>query len=104
MTLSDTWSYSELMDHLRTERIFKIGTVELLESDARDCYENGKFLVTYSSIFQVCYSAAQRRYYGHKVFSKSTRGGGGFVKRGRFAALSADECNHLVGANVFLTA
>ena len=80
--------------------IVKIGNVELLESEAACYYQESKYIVTYSKIYQIKYSAAQARYYGSLIYTKSTRGGVGFAGRGRFYVMDAVEVNQIVGKDL----
>lgn len=76
----------------------KIGPVELTEQEIQAIYETGLYLVTYTKIYQLFYSVASRQYYGQLVYKLNRqKGQPGFVKRGRFATLSADDVNRLVG-------
>lgn len=79
----------------RYENIYRIGTTELTESQAREIYEADKYIVNYSGVYQICYSQAQRRFYGMKVYS-----GKGMTKAGRFHVMTGAEVNHLVGFNL----
>ena len=82
--------------------VLKIGTVELLEEDAKRLYESGeKYLVTYSTIYEIKYSAnLDYHYYGHAVYKHSTKGQGGMTHRGRFFAYTAAQVNNLLGYNL----
>ncbi len=75
-----------------TEMIVKIGTVELTEQEAEKLYFEKKYIVNYSGVYQLFYSAAQRRVYGQKIYSSK-----GLTKRGRFFAFTAEQVNRLIG-------
>lgn len=77
-------------------KIIRIGRVELTEDDARRLYEAGKYILTYSKIYAVCYSE-NAGCYGHEVYRTVTKGKGGMCLRGRWHALSAADVNHLLG-------
>ncbi len=72
--------------------IIKIGTVELTEQEAEKLYFEKKYIVNYSGVYQLFYSAAQHRVYGQKIYSSK-----GLTKRGRFFAFTAEQVNHLIG-------
>ena len=76
----------------------KIGPVELTEQEIQAIYEAGLYIVTYTKVYQLFYSVASRQYYGQLVYEMNrAKGQPGFVKRGRFATLSAINVNRLVG-------
>lgn len=77
-------------------KIVRIGRVELTENDAQKLYEDKKYIVTYSAIFQLFYSA-NAGVYGQKIYQIATKGTGGFTRRGRFYAMDAKSINELVG-------
>jgi len=72
--------------------IVNIGNVELTESKVSKLYYDHKYIVTYSKIYTIEYSNAQKRFYGRAIYSHR-----GMAKRGRFHALTASEVNHLLG-------
>lgn len=82
------------------EKIMKIGSVELTEAEAARLYADGKYILTYSKVYQIHYSVAQGCYYGTVIYSKPTRGGCGFTRRGRFFAMSAREINEAIGVEL----
>lgn len=67
--------------------IIKIGNVELTDEEVQELYAEKKYICTYSAIYQIMYSQAQRRFYGSKLFSM------GLAGRGRFYALTAKQIN-----------
>lgn len=77
--------------------VIKIGTVELTPEEALKLYESKQYIVTYSSIYQLYYSQAQKVVCGSKIFSKSPANGIGLAKRGRFVTTSAAGVNKLLG-------
>lgn len=81
------------------ENIVKIGRVELLESEALKMYQEQKYIVTYSAIFQLFYSV-NAGIYGQKIYQKPTKESVGFTRRGRFYAMDAKAVNHLLGFNL----
>lgn len=81
------------------EKIVKIGRVELLESDAQKMYEENKYIVTYSAIYQLFYSV-NAGIYGHKIYQVPTKGKGGLTRRGRFYAMDGKTVNHVLGFNL----
>lgn len=78
------------------ERIIKIGRVELLESEALKMYNDKKYIITYSKIYQLFYSK-NAGVYGSVIYQMPTKGTGGFTRRGRFFAMDAETVNHLLG-------
>ena len=77
-------------------QIVKIGPVELTMDDAEKLYTSGeKYLVTFSKIYQIHFSQAQKTYYGSVVYSCAK--GANLAKRGRFHAFTAREVNNLLG-------
>ena len=77
------------------EKIVKIGNVELYESEAMRYYQENKYIVTYSHIYQLFYSAAQQKVYGNSIYYCK-----GMTRRGRFYIFDGAEVNRLVGANL----
>ena len=75
--------------------IHKIGPVELLEADAARLYAEGKYIVTFSKIYQIMPpNKAHATYYGHVIY---TLHGGGLTRRGRFHAITGSDVNGTVG-------
>ena len=77
------------------EKIIKIGNVELYESEAMQYYQENKYIVTYSHIYQLFYSAAQKTVYGNSIYHCK-----GMTKRGRFYVFDGKEVNRLVKADL----
>lgn len=73
-------------------QIVRIGNVELTPEEALQYYQEERYIVTYGSIYQLHYSAAQRTVYGSKIHT-----GKGMTRRGRFFAMKAGDVNRLVG-------
>lgn len=71
--------------------IVKIGNVELTEEQAFRFYEERRYIVTYSKIYALHYSNAQKRVYGKEIYHHP-----GMAKRGRFHAMTAEAVNHLL--------
>jgi hypothetical protein len=80
------------------DNIVKIGRVELFEHEAREIYEAGKYILTYSKVYAVDYSAAQKRFYGRVVINQ------GGARRGRYHIMTAKEINHLFGKSILIEA
>lgn len=75
-----------------------IGTVTLPESEVAHYYESGLYLVMYTKVYQLFYTAASRQYYGQMVFHlPREKGQPGLVKRGRYKAMTAEQVNRLIG-------
>lgn len=75
--------------------IIKIGSVELLPEEAEKYYREKPYFVTYTKIWQVCYSQAQQKYYGTCIY-QLTKKGEHFTRRGRFYAFTAADVNRLL--------
>lgn len=71
--------------------VIKIGNVELTEEEAWRLYEKQLYIVTYSKIYQLHYSAAQQRVYGSQIYYQP-----GLAQRSRFHAMSAEAVNRLL--------
>lgn len=76
----------------------KIGPVEMSLEDACKCYQQNLYIVTYTKIYQVCYSAAYKDlYYGMVVYQLDRKKGEvGFSRRGRHYVCTAKEVNDLL--------
>ena len=78
----------------REETIVHIGPVELYASDAEKLCADGKYIVTYSRIYQLFPPTAGYPYVkGQEIYYSR-----GLAKRGRFHALTAADVNRLVGS------
>ena len=75
--------------------IINIGRVELTKKEAFNLYEQQKYIVTHSNIYQLHYSQAQECVYGQVIYR-----GRGLTRRGRFFALSGTEVNRLIGCQI----
>lgn len=78
-----------------TDNIVRIGGIELTPQEAERYYREGKYLVNYGGVYQLHYSAAQKRVYGQKIYT-----GRGLARRGRFFAMDGATVNHLLGYNL----
>ena len=78
--------------------IIKIGNVELTKAQVENLHSNNRYIVTYSKIYTIEYSNAQKQYYGRPIFHYP-----GMAKRGRFHTMSAAEVNRLIGFNLLNT-
>lgn len=74
------------------EKIIKIGSVELTESEAEKLHTDGKYIVTYSKIYQLFWSNAQKCVYGNVIYTQK-----GMTKRGRYFAMTGAAINDLLG-------
>ena len=77
--------------------IVKIGNVELTKKEAEKIYQEQKYVCSYVGIFQICYSQAQKTFYGQKVINYK-----GYAKRGRFYIQSAKEVNRVLGQKILV--
>lgn len=80
-----------------SERIVKIGNVELYESEVQKLYEEKKYIVSYSGVYQIFYSNAQKQFYGQKVIEQK-----GIAARGRFYTMKADAINNVIGEKILI--
>ena len=80
------------------ENIVKIGNVELTTDHVSRLYTENRYIVTYSKIYSIEYSMAQKRFYGRPIYTCK-----GMGRRGRFHALTAAEINHLLNFNLLNT-
>lgn len=79
--------------------IYKIGNIELYGCDCQKLIEEKRiFLITYKTIYQLCYSV-NAGYYGIKLYYQNDAP---FTKRGRFFAYTADDANRLLGHDLFV--
>lgn len=76
-------------------KIIKLANVEFYENEVQKLYEEHKYIVTYSGVFQIFYSVAQGKFYTHKVVEEK-----GIVTRGRFYTMDAKTINHILGTKV----
>lgn len=77
--------------------IIKIGNVELYESEVQKLYEEKKYIVTYSGVYQIFYSNAQKQFYGQKIINQK-----GIAARGRFYTMTAEAINHVLGEKILI--
>ena len=77
---------------MNSEKIIKIGSVELYQSDVEMIYNENKYVVNYSGVYQIFYSQAQRQYYGKCVYRCK-----GLTLRGRFFIKDGAAVNKLIG-------
>ena len=97
ITMEDIDKMIEKEEMANDNEIIKIGPVELTNKEARAIYlSDAHYLVTYSKIYDVKYSQAQKRYYGTVVFQTSKKGEN-YARRGRFYRYTAAEVNWLLG-------
>ena len=73
-------------------KIIKIGSAQLTEAEALKIYNNDNYIITYSKIYQLHYSAAQHTIYGSVIYQQP-----GLTKRGRYYTFTAAEVNNLLG-------
>jgi len=71
----------------------KAGNVELSEVEAEEIYNNKKYVVTSTAIWQPHFSHAQKQ----QIYFTKIADIKGIAKRGRFYKLSAGEINHILG-------
>lgn len=72
--------------------IVKVGTVELTFDEAFNIYQAGKYIVSYSGVYQLFYSVAQNQVSSRKVYNEK-----GIARRGRFYVMDGKEVNRIIG-------
>jgi hypothetical protein len=80
---------------MNNENIQRIGNVELTFDEAFKLYQENKYIVTYSKIYQLFFSTAQNKVYGQVIYNQK-----GLARRGRFYAFSGEQVNNLVKAQL----
>ncbi len=76
--------------------VVKIGHIELYRSEAETFYNEGKYLVGMRKIYQIM-RKKNGAYYGKVVFQKPKDGSVNLTKIGRFFAMTACDCNRMIG-------
>lgn len=79
------------------KQIIKIGSVELYEDEVQKLYEEKKYIATYSGVYQIFYSNAQKRFYGLKIIEEK-----GIARRGRFYIMTAKEINKVLKKKILI--
>lgn len=74
---------------MQEEKVVRIGSVELLESEAADYAEKGMYLVTYSKIIKV--TKKGERYTGKTIYSAP-----GMTRRGRYFVYTRAQVEHFM--------
>ena len=92
-----TECYDRLQRLTQAHAPVKIGTVTLFPEEAEEAYTQGKYIVTATKIYQICYSNAQQRYYGHQIYA--TPKGQRMTLYGRYYAYTAEQVNRMLGAD-----
>lgn len=72
-----------------------IGGVELSLKEVEEIYKNGLYIVTYGGVWQVNYSVAQRKYYGHMVVIEK-----GIASPGRYYTMTGKAINKILGKEI----
>ncbi len=80
-------------------KFIKIDGCDLYENEVKNAYENGLYLVHYRTVTQICYSEAQRKYYGLTVYKKPAQGVP-IVLRGRYVFAPASRVNDWIGSDI----
>lgn len=90
--------YDRLQYLTQIHALVKIGTVTLFSEEAEEAYTQGKYIVTATKIYQICYSNAQQRYYSHQIYG--TPKGQCMTHYGRYYVYTAEQVKHLLGADI----
>ena len=78
--------------------ILTLAGVQFKESEIEQAFVRGtRFIVKWKTIWKICYSQAQRRYYAIKVHTSQDS----YVSRGRFYIVNASRANEMIGAEIF---
>ena len=59
----------------------------------KSAYENGKYIVTWKSVYQPFYSAVNGSYYAQEVYRSNEN----MTRAGRFFHMTGEAVNHLIG-------
>lgn len=89
-----TERYDRLQYLTKTHAPVKIATVTLFPEEAEEAYMQGKYIVTATKIYQICYSNAQQRYYGHRIYTAPK--GQRMTRPGRYYVYTAEQVNRLI--------
>jgi len=76
--------------------IIKIGNVELLKDEAKQIYENKKYVVSYIGVYQIFYSQ-NAGFYGQKIIDIK-----GIAKRGRFHIMDSKSINPILEKKILI--
>ena len=79
------------MPNLSNRTYCKAGNVELSKEEAEEIYNNKKYVVTSTAIWQPHFSQAQNRIYFSKIADVK-----GMARRGRFYRMTAREINNVL--------
>ncbi|KAB3860201.1 hypothetical protein GAS36_00995 [Phocaeicola vulgatus] len=60
--------------------------------------KSNKFIVKWKTIWEICYSQAQRQYYAIKVYTSEDS----YVSKGRFYFVNASRANEMIGSEIFI--
>lgn len=71
--------------------IIILGNTQISHADALKYYCSHKYIITYAAIYQLFYSAAQRRAYASEIYR-----GQNLTRRGTYRAATAAEVNALL--------
>ena len=73
--------------------------IQFKEPEIERAFVGGtRFIVKWKTIWKICYSQAQRRYYAIKVHTSQDS----YVSRGRFYIVNASRANEMIGAEIFI--
>lgn len=75
-----------------------IGNLTLLHDEVLKHYCDHKYIITYSAIYQLFYSAAQRRAYASEIYHAPN-----LTRRGTYRAATAAEVNKLLQFDLLQT-
>lgn len=75
-----------------------IGSLTLSHNEALKYYCDHKYIITYSGVYQLFYSAAQRRTYGIEIYRAPN-----LTRRGTYRAATAAEVNQLLQFDLLRT-
>lgn len=71
-------------------KIVRIGSVELTEQEAERLYAEGRYIVTYSTVYKVIKT-------GDRIHGKTVHKAKGMTRRGRFYAMTAETLWNVFG-------
>ena len=77
--------------------MIKIGNINFTEKELKKIYSSHKYICTYTGIFDIHYSTAQRQYYTRQVIQYKS-----YAKRGTYLLQTAKEINDTIGKKILI--
>lgn len=84
---------------IKSDKMLTLAGIPFKENEIELAFASGKrFIVKWKTIWQICYSQAQRRYYSIKVLASEDS----YVCKGRFYIVNAEKVNEMIGSEIFI--